>query len=344
MHIHRPMGPRVRARRFRILAAAMTATVAVMLSGCASPETSQPTSDEHYIIAITHVSRLSVIDDNIAAFKDALADAGYVEGDNVTYVQQDANGQRSNIGLLARSIVDRKPDLIYALGTDLNLALNQLTTGNILFGLMTDPLGSGVVQDLNEPGKNTSGTSDYIDPATYFDYLQLALPDAKVVGLMGNTGETNTELQIELFQKEAESRGLETVVVPVPTTNDIVPSIRSLSGRVDVILVGADATLSSADEVVVTTATDAGIPVVFNGSGEAKKGALLGIGPDYAKLGTVSGQQAAEVLGGKSPGEIPVAFPGDLDLVAARVNAKVAAQFNIDISDELKSRATVVGD
>jgi putative ABC transport system substrate-binding protein len=295
-----------------------------------------------YKIAITHVSRISVIDDNIKAFKDELAAKGFIEGKNVKYVQQDANGQRSQISLLARSMVNEHANLIYALGTDLNLAIAQLTDQPVLFGLMTDPAGSGLVESLEKPGGKTSGTSDFIDPKTYLDYLQLAVPDAKTVALMGNIGESNTASQIKAFKAEAESRGLKTVTVPVPTTNDIVQAVRSLKGRADALLIGADATLSSADGVVIKTATEVQIPVIFNGSGEAAKGALLGIGPDYKELGRVAGDMAAEVLGGKNPGDLPVALPGNLDLISATFNSKVAEALGIEPSPELLQKATSV--
>jgi len=295
-----------------------------------------------FTIAITHVSRISVIDDNIEAFRQELAARGYVEGKNVKFVRQDANGQRSQISLLARSMVDEHADLIYALGTDLNLAITQLTKDPILFGLMTDPVGAGIIKDLAKPGANVSGTSDFIDPKTYFDYLQLATPEAKTVGLMGNVGESNTAIQLKAFKAEAKNRGLKTLTVPVPTTNDIVPAVRSLRGRVDVLLIGADATLSSADEVVIKTAREAVVPVVFNGSAEAEKGALLGLGPDYKQLGKVAGDMAADILDGKSVGDLPVGLPGPLGLISASFNPSVAEGLGVTVSPELPSKATAV--
>jgi putative ABC transport system substrate-binding protein len=332
--------PRVRLLRRLTAALAGAALAATALSGCSG---SAPAAESERTIAIAHISRLSVIDDNIAAFKAELAKRGYVEGKNVKFVQQDANGQRSNISLLARSMVDQHAALIYALGTDLNLAFAQLTKTPVIFGLTTDPVGAGLIPDLKHPNGTTTGTSDFIDPATYFDYLQLAVPGAKRVALMGNVGESNTATQIKAFAAEAAKRGLDSVTAPVPTTNDIVPAIRSLKGRADVILIGADSTLSSADAVVIKTATDAGIPVVFNGSAEADKGALVGLGPDYKKLGDVAGDLAADVLDGKKPGDIPVALPSELNLIKATVNSKVAASFGLTVPDNLAVKATVVG-
>ncbi|GAA0349908.1 ABC transporter substrate-binding protein [Actinoallomurus spadix] len=333
--------PRVRLLRRLAAVLAGTALTTTALSGCSG---GAPTAKGKRTIAIAHISRLSVIDDNVAAFKAELAQRGYVDGKNVKFVQQDANGQRSNISLLAHSMVGQRAALIYALGTDLNLAFAQLTKTPVIFGLTTDPVGAGLIPDLKHPGGTTTGTSDFIDPATYFDYLQLAVPGAKRVALMGNIGESNTATQIKAFAAEARKRSLDPVTAPVPTTNDIVPAIRSLKGRADVILIGADSTLSSADAVVIKTATDAGIPVVFNGSAEAGKGALIGLGPDYAKLGKVAGDLAADVLEGKKPGDIPVALPSALNLVKATVNRKVAASFGLKVSDELAAKATAVGD
>jgi putative ABC transport system substrate-binding protein len=295
-------------------------------------------------IGIALTSSFKVIDDNVAAFKAELAKKGYVEGKNVKYVTKNAQGQVSNISLVARSVVDTKPDLIFTLGTNLDLAIAKLEkTRPILFSVSTDPKGAGLVPDIEAPGGNVSGTSDFIDPATYFKYLQLAVPSAKRVGLIGNTAEQNTAIQIKSFQDQAAKLGLRTEVAPVSSTNDIVPAIRSLAGRVDVLLVGADATLTSTDKVVLKAAAAAKLPVVFNGSEEAANGALVGIGPNYTQLGTISGDQAAEVLGGKNPGDIPVAFPGPLGLVIVSVNKKVAAEYHLTLSPELTANASVVG-
>lgn len=349
----RNLSTRKTLRRFtcwRALGAVVALSAVLVTNACANNDSGKTAPSglagkSHYTIAIALIASIGVIDDNVAAFKAELARNGFVEGKNVTYVTKNAQGEMSNVSLVAQAVVSSKPDLIFTAGTDLDVAIAKLTkTIPILFSTATYPKEAGLVRNVEKPGGNTTGTSDFIDPATYFKYLQAALPDARRVGLMGNTGEANSGLQLKAFASQAKSLGLTPVTVPVANSNEIAPGIQSLAGRVDVLLIGADSTLTSTDKVVIKQAMAKHIPVVFNGTSEAANGALVGIGPDYAKLGTISGTQATKILKGSSPAEMPVAYPGPLSLIQVAVNTKSAQALGITLSEPLLGEAQVVSE
>lgn len=299
--------------------------------------------DEQLVIGIAEIAVFDVIQENVQAFKDGLAERGLVEGEDVRYETKNAQGELANVNLVARQLVQEEPDLIYALGTPLIEALaNETTDIPIVFGVMTDPVGSGVAESVDRPGGNLTGTSDFIAASTYFAFLEQLVPDAETIGFIGNTGEQNTASSLEDFQAESEERGLTIEVAPVSATGDIVPALRSLRGRVDAVTFTADNTVVSALDTVAQTALDHKLPLIGATAEAADGGALLGLGLDWATAGEVAAEQAADILEGEAePGEIPVWFAEEEGLVV-RVNTDTADQLGIELPPGLLENAETV--
>jgi len=323
--------------------AVVGATLLLAITAC-SPGTGpdDPGAADSVTIGIAEIVSIPPIDDNVAAFKEELATLGYVEGENVTYVEQNAQGQAASFSLVTNQIVQEDPDLIYSLGTPLIISVAQAAGDTPqLFGIMTDPVSAGVLDDVEAPGGNITGTSDYIAAGIYFDAFQDLFPDATTIGFLGNPAEPNTQSTLDEFEAEAASRGLELVFAPVADSAKIQLAMESLRGKVDVLTFTADNTVSSALESVVKQATAMGLPVIASQTDSATLGGLAGIGLDWAEAGRESARQAAAILDGdKAPGDIPVWYPST-DGVEIAVNPDVAAQFGVD-ADSLGDAYTVI--
>jgi putative tryptophan/tyrosine transport system substrate-binding protein len=328
--------------RFLIGAVAAATISGGGVSMAVAQDAEQLPADERTRIDMAIIVNNLPVDQNVEGFKVTMAENGYVEGQNIEYTERNAFGRTADSDLIAKQTVDEQPDLIYVVGTPIVIALHNRTEDiPVVFSLMTDPVGGGVVDSFEEPGGNFTGTSDAVSPPIYFDMIEQVLPDCQTVGIMGNTGEQNSASQIAQFEAEAAARGLTTAVAPVATTNDVLSAVSSLEGRADCLLVGADGTVLAAVDALLLAASDAGLPLVTAGAEYADQGALIGIGPDFYDLGVASADIVIQILEGANPADIPVvdAVTGGGLFVA--INKDVADALGVTIPDGID--AEIVG-
>lgn len=342
----------IRGRRSASLWASM-ALATVLLAACggsssggsnATKSSGPDSANKTYTIVLTQLVEDPIVDSNMEFFKKRLADQyGLVEGKNVKYIVKNGSGDVSQAQLLAKSVLDLKPDLVYVIDTPLVVAFHQVSQDQpILFGIMTDPLASKVVDSADHPGGNMTGTSDYLAPSVYFDLLSKILPDAKKIGIVGNTNENNTQISVKLIQKEAETRGLSTAVAPTFNTNAIVSAVKSLKGRADAVIEPADATLSSAFPTLAKAGLDNDLPIIGTGSTSAKAGLLAGVGVDYDQMGSIAADMAAQILlHGADPGSLAVQYGNAQTGLKVGVNTDTAKKLGVTLPDSVTSSADV---
>jgi len=188
-------------------------------------------------------------------FIDAMAEAGYVEGKNVVYDIQNAQGDIATASTIARKFVSEKVDLIFSIATPTSqAAVNATTTIPIVFSAVTDPVGAGLVKSLESSGNNVTGMSDLTPVERQIELIKAILPKAKAVGTLYNAAEANSVLTNELAKKACEKLGMRLVEATVSSSADVFLAAQSLVGRCDAIYVSTDnATVSALDAVVQVT-------------------------------------------------------------------------------------------
>jgi putative tryptophan/tyrosine transport system substrate-binding protein len=315
----------------------MLGAVVLLMTACGAgtSTTTTPAAPEKKVIqiGITQIVEHPSLDAEREGFIQAFVDAGYVKDKDIVFDVQSAQGDMNNNKLIAQKFVQDNKDLIFAIATPGAQAMaNETDTIPVVFGAVTDPVGSGIVKDLNKPEKNVTGSSD-----TYPDAIKKTMttikaifPEAKNVGIIFNTGEQNSLVQVEQAKKELEALGLTTVEATATNSSEVKQAAESLVGRVDVFYVPLDNTAASALDSIIKVGNNARIPVVGADADYAKKGAFAAYGVDYKTLGYQTGQMALEIIkNGKKPSEIPVQFPKDVSLV---VNESAAAAQGVDMS------------
>lgn len=322
------------ARRGKVLTA-LSLVVALTLGACG--ENAGSDGEEVVEISMAIIVDNLPVDENVRGFKTRMEEAGYAVGESIEYRERNAFGQIDQSELIARQSYDDEPYLVYVVGTPIVIALHQLDADiPTVFSLMTDPVGGGVVDSFENPGGMFTGTSDAVDAQVYFEALLELAPDTQTVGILGNTSEQNTQAQVEEFTNVAESLGLEVEVAPVQTTNDIVPAVRSLEGRVDAVVVGADGTVISGSDTVIQATIDSGLPLVIAGSEFASDGALIGIGPDFFQLGVASAEIVLQILeDGADPATTPVVDAVTGGGLHVAINTDTAAAIGLELPSDL---------
>jgi putative tryptophan/tyrosine transport system substrate-binding protein len=320
----------------------------LMLTACGSEsKKSGSTSTEEkktVKIGITQIVEHPSLDSAREGFVAALKDAGYVEGKNLEIDYQNSQGDMNNNMSIAQNLVADKNDLILAIATASAQAVAQSTSEiPILFTAITDPLGASLVESLEQPGGNVTGTSDTHPDAikNTINSIKEFVPDAKKVGIVYNSGEPNSVVNVEHAKEAMKKIGLEAVEASISTSSEVKQAAESLVGRVDVIYVPKDNTVVSALESIIKVANEKKIPT-FAGEGDSvKRGTFTSYGFEYHDLGYATGKMAVEILEGKKPSEIPVGFPENLELV---INKKAAEQQGIILTEEMMKNAKIVGE
>lgn len=285
-------------------------------------------------IGIIQLVEHPALDAGYKGFVDGLAEAGFVDGQNIKIDYQNAQGEQSNCVTIANKLVNDKDDLILAIATPAAQAVANLTKEiPILVTAVTDPASAKLVNSNELPGTNVSGTSDLTPVAAQISLLKKIVPDAQTVGLMFCSSEQNSVFQIELAKKACEENGLAFIEGSVSNSNEIQQVTQSLVGKVDAIYVPTDNMLAAGMANVAMVANEAKLPVIAGESGMVDSGALATYGINYYELGKQTASQAVDILqNGANPAEMPIQYLEKCDFA---VNEATAAAIGITIPADL---------
>jgi putative tryptophan/tyrosine transport system substrate-binding protein len=314
---------------------------ASILGGCSKTQASISNSSQGekkiVKIGINQIVEHPALDASRKGFIEALKSKGFEEGKNLEIDFQNAQGEPATAQTIAQNFVSKKKDLILAIATPTAQAsFNATKSIPILITAVTDPVQAGLVKSLDKPETNVTGTSDNVPIETQFELLKKLVPSGKKVGILYNTSEANSGIQVEAAKKAAPSFGLEIVPTGITNVNEIPQALDTLLGKIDVLYVPTDNMVVSAIPIISSQCFKKNIPIIGSERGQVEGGALATTGIDYYKLGFQTGLAAVEVLNGKSPKDIPVTTLKDMQLV---INTDAAKKLNITIPDDLNSKA-----
>ncbi|WP_079504148.1 ABC transporter substrate-binding protein [Mesobacillus jeotgali] len=317
----------------------------LMLAACGGGnQVSGEKKDKTVKIGITQIVEHPSLDAAREGFIAALKDAGYEEGKNLKIDYQNAQGDMNNNASIAQKFVSDDSDLILAIATPSAQAAVQATKDiPVLFTAITDPVGAELVQSMEKPGGNATGTSDTHPDAikNTIAAIKKFIPDAKKVGIIYNNGEPNSVVNVKNAKEALEAEGLEAVETTISASSEVKQAAESMVGRVDVMYIPKDNTVVAALESVITVANDKDIPMFVGEGDSVKRGAFASYGLDYHELGYTTGKMAVEILEGKKPSEMPVGYPENLELV---INKKAAEEEGIALTEDLLKGAKIVGE
>lgn len=314
---------------------------ASVLGGCAkSAETSSQKSlkDSKVIkIGITQIVEHPALDAARKGFIEALKSKGYEDGKNIKIDYQNAQGDMPTTQSIAKNFVSQKEDLILAISTpSAQAAFNATKDIPILITAVTDPVKAGLAKSAEKSGTNVTGTSDNFPIGNQFELLKKLIPNAKKVGILYNTSESNSEVQVEEAKKAAPSFGLEIVTAGLTNVNEVPQALSSLIGKVDVLYIPTDNVVASSMTIIANECFKKNIPIIGSERAHVTQGALATSGVDFNKLGYETGLQAVQIIEGKKPSDIAIAAPKNMELL---VNEDAAKKLNIKIPDDINSKA-----
>ena len=278
-----------------------TVLVGGILAGCGQSATDSnkgtTTSPEVKNIGVVQLVQHDALDAANKGFVDGLKEKGYEDGKNIKIEQQNAQGEQANAQTIAKQFADAKKDLIFAIATPAaQAAYNATKDIPIVFTAVTDPVKAEVAKDWKSSGTNVTGTSDKVPVDKQIELLKKLIPNAKTVGVIYNTSETNSVIQVDELKAAAEKQGLAVKEIGVTNVNEINQNLASALGQIDVLYTPTDNTVASGYALVGKLCLEKNIPIIGAEEAIVTKGGLASIGIDYYKLGKEAGFKAAEVL------------------------------------------------
>jgi putative ABC transport system substrate-binding protein len=289
-------------------------------------------------IGIMQIVEHPALDASRNGFIQRLGELGFEEGKNTEFLIQNAQGDMAVAQSIAGKFVSEDVDMILAIATPTAQAAAKATQNiPIVITAVTDPVAAGLVDSIDKPGTNVTGTSDLTPVRKQLELLKRICPLAERVGVIYNAGETNSLVQVDIARETARDLGLQLIEVTVSSSSGVYETAQSLVGRVDAVYVPTDNTVVSALESVIKIGEDFRIPIIVGEVDGVRRGALATIGIDYHVLGRQTADIAAKILKGeREPEDIPIEYLEDIQIA---VNLSAADKMGAHIWQELIDEA-----
>lgn len=328
----------------KLLAFGVSLVLLLSLVGCGAAKSgTTPTGNEEekqFKIGIIQIVEHPALDSAREGFLETLKENGYEEGKNLTVDYQNAQGDQSILQSITQKFSSSNLDLVLAIATPSAQAMASASQDiPILITAVTDPVEAKLVNSMEKPGKNVSGTTDMNPIKEQFELMKALVPAAKKVGIIYNAGEVNSQVQVAIAKTVATELGLEVVEATVTTSADVLQASQSLIGKVDTIYVPTDNMVVSAAQSVIQVANKNKIPIISGESSVVDAGGAGTIGINYKKLGSQTGEMALRVFKGEKPQDMPIEAQNEFDTV---LNQTTLDLFGITVPADILEKATLV--
>ncbi len=332
----------------KILSAAMALALTLSFTACSSStsdssssstaESSATSSTETaeegktYTIGICNYvddASLNQIVDNINTRLDEIEAS---DGVTINVEYDNCNADANVMNQIIANFEADKVDLMVGVATPVAMAMQTATEDSktpVVFAAVSDPVGAGLVESLDAPGSNITGSSDNLDTSAVMNLIFAQNPDAKKIGLLYDVGQDSATAAIAEAKAYLDEKGVE--YVEHTATNNEEAALAAdafVSDGVDAVFTPTDNTIMTAEFSIYETFVDAGIPHYTGADSFALNGAFLGYGVDYANLGKETADMIYSILAeGKDPATTPVIT---FDNGTATVNTEVCTALGYD--------------
>ena len=301
-------------KRMLVIAAAVAATTMMMTS---------PVMAEDFKVGICNYvddASLNQIVDNI---QSRLEELGKEKGVTFDVSYDNCNADASVMEQIISDFQADKVDLMVGVAT-------EGSDTPVVFSAVSDPVGSGLVDSLDAPGANITGTSDYLDTSSIMKLIQAQNPDVKKIGLLYDVGQDSSTTAIQEAKDYLDEEGIEYVERTGTTTDEVQLAAEALiADGVDAVFTPTDNTIMTAELSIYEKFIEAGIPHYTGADSFALNGAFVGYGVDYANLGQKTADMITDILvDGAKPEETAVET---FDNGTATVNTETCEALGLDL-------------
>jgi putative tryptophan/tyrosine transport system substrate-binding protein len=280
----------------------------------------------------------------VAAVRQGLIEAGYVEGRNVTFEYHWAEDHYERLPVLAAELVRREVAVIVAIGgiTTAVAAKSATSTIPIVFEMGGDPVKQGLVASLARPGGNVTGVSILIGTliAKLFEVLHETVPKTVLIAFLVNPTNADAEIQTKNALAAAKSVGQKLLVVQAHTDSELEAAFVTLGQqRAGALVVGAEPFFISRRDKLVELAARQKVPAIYALREFAAAGGLMSYGTSITEALRIVGLYAGRILKGEKPADLPVQQSTKVELV---INLKTVKALGLTVPPQIVARADEV--
>ena len=318
----------------RLMAMVLVLVLAVtMLTGCGGSN-----GDGMLKIGIIQLMEHPSLDTIRESIITGLEEEGYVDGENIAIDYQNGQNDMSTMKNIAQKFVGDEVDVIVAIATPAaQAALSETTDIPIVFAAITDPVDAELVDSLEAPGGNVTGTSDEVSAEQIMSLANDVTPGFKTIGALYNIGEDNSVSVVAGLKDYATKNGYKVVESTVTNTSEVQQAAQYLADKVDVVFSPIDNTVASSMAVVTDVFNNADIPYYVSADSMVVDGGLATYGIDYTVLGKETATMIADILEGADPATMAVKKMSDMSIY---VNTDTANEIGVEIPNAVLEKAT----
>lgn len=267
-------------------------------------EEAEAEETEGFTIGMMVIAPIPALETVQESFVETLAAGGYVEGENLTIIRANAEGDIATLSTIAQQFIDDGVDLIVTTSTPaaqaaLNATQDMTEPIPIIFTTVTDPYAAGIATAPDEHPAWMTGSQMFPPLEETFDTMLEINPETSTIGFLYNPAEANSVAQKDVVEQIADELGIELVVATVSNSSEIRTAAESLVGSgIDFFYFTQDSTVASGSEAVVQVANENGIPIITNDIPTVAKGGAVAIGASLREDGRVAGEMAVQFLDG----------------------------------------------
>jgi len=318
--------------------ASMILSASMLLSLTACGGTDKPAAgndDKTYKIGICNYVDDASLNQIVENIQNQLTAIGQEKGVTFDVSLDNCNADAAVMDQIIQNFIADKVDLMVGVATPVAMAMQAATEDNkipVIFSAVSDPVSAQLVDSLEAPGANLTGTSDYLDTNAIMDLIFAANPDAAKIGLLYDQGQDSSATPIAHAKEYLDSKGV-AYVERTGTTNDevMLAADALIADGVDAVFTPTDNTIMTAELAIYEKFIDANIPHYTGADSFALNGAFLGYGVDYANLGVETANMIAKVLlDGADPASLAVMT---FDNGTATVNTETCEGLGLDYAE-----------
>jgi putative ABC transport system substrate-binding protein len=322
---------RIGNRRIMLIGVVVVSLLLTACGGAAQPK--------NYTIGVVNLS--PNLEGTVEAFKEGMAEAGYVEGENVTYIYEGPAGV-DKLDAVAQGLVEADVDLILSLTTPATQAAQRATADTdipVVFIPVTDPVGAGIVDSLTKPGGNTTGVTYSVQEGRRLEWLLQVVPTIEQVYIAYNPEDQSPVLALEMVSEAAAKLGVELITREARTPEEVTAAFENIPEEADAIFFLPDSVINARIGDWLKIAIELELPTSGPNTTTVEDGHLTAYGIDLtASARQEAARLADQILKGIKPADLPVEMA---DFFSA-VNLKTAEVIGQDISDEILRQTDIV--
>lgn len=311
----------------KVISILLAAMMLLSLAGCAKAEKTT------YKVGICNFVADASLDQICENIQNQLKAVEEEKGVTIEVIYDNCNADANVMNQIITNFISKDVDVMVGVATPVAMAMQGATEDNqipVVFAAVSDPLAVGLVDSLEVPGGNITGTSDYLDTTAVMNLIFANDPATDLVGLLYDAGQDSSTTAIAAAKAYLDEKGVAYKEYTGTNNDEVALAVQSMiTDGVDAVFTPSDNTIMVAELSIYETLANAGIAHYAGADSFALNGAFVGYGVDYANLGVQTGNMVTDILFGADPAKTPVMT---FDNGTATVNTEVCATLGLDFA------------